>query len=463
MYRYEHVTGQIREWIAGGVLKPGDRLLSVREMSTKLGFSAVTVYQAYGILEDEGLLEARSRSGFYVKRLSRQLPEFSDLLEDPSNNEAVHGSDMPMPRYRRHVADGLGSLSISDDLLPDDELFRLMSTNLRWERARREPAGWQGLDTLREAIVKRSAVNLANVRARDIIVTNGLYTSIGVCLDLLAPAGAKILVETPMDAAIVSAVLARNLVPVEIYSHPRFGVDPEQFQYLIDSNDIAACILSPYNHAPTGVSYSLDVARKIAEAATRRRVPIIENLAGQDLLYGAVAQDLSQFDAQNLIIRVGDLSDTLGPRFGLGWISLPRRDHWKVQLPDQPMAGQWARQKAISAFLSSRSYERHLRRLRENLSARALRGLALIFQHFPENCTVSRPASGYLCWVRGPKAFNAVELEHVAQERSASFSPGPLFSVSRAFGNFIALNLSHAWTEERERELINIARLLSCP
>ncbi len=462
MFRYEVVTAQVREWIAAGVLKQGDRLLSVREMSVKLGFSAVTVHQAYGVLQDEGLIESRPRSGFYVAEQSRQLPEFTDPLDGPSADDPSAGADFAMPRDRNQLAgDGLGSAFISDDLSPHDELYRLMTANLRWENAKMQQVGWQGLEALREAIGKRIAVNAVNARARDILVTSSLHSSVGVCLDLLAPEGSKVLVETPTDTAIVSSVLARKLIPVEIYSHPLFGVDPEQYQYLMENNEIAACIVSPCNHSPTGVSYRIDVARRIAEVAARHRVPIIENLSGQELTYGAVPYDLAQFDARNIVVRAGGYADSLGPRFGVGWVSLPRREHWKVKLRESNLAGEWARQKAIAAFLSGRGFDRHVRNLRETVSARTRRGLALIFQHFPESCTVSRPPGGYMCWVRGPKGFNAVESERLAREVNASFSPGPLFSVTRAFGNFIALNLSHAWTEEREQQLVSVARLLS--
>lgn len=462
MFRYEVVTGQVREWIVAGVLKPGDRLLSVREMSVKLGFSPVTVHQAYGMLQDEGLIEARPRSGFYIAEQSRQLPEFGDPLDGPPAEETSHGADFPLPRDRNQLlGGGLGSAFISDDLAPYDELYRLMVANLRWENAKLEMASWQGLDVLREAIVRRSATTASNARARDILVTSSLQSSVGVCLDLLVPEGAKILVETPTDTAIVSSVLSRNITPVEIYAHPRFGVDPEQFQYLMEHNDIAACIVSPCNHAPTGISYPLEVARRIAETASQHRVPIIENLSGQELAYGAVPYDLSQFDRRNTVVRVGGVIDSLGPRFGLGWISLPRRDHWKVELREPRLAGEWARQKALATFLSGRSYERHLRRLRETVGVRTRKGLALIFQHFPDNCTVSRPAGGYMCWIRGPKNFDSVASERLARERGTSFSPGPLFSVTRAFGNFIALNLSNPWTEEREQELVSLAGILA--
>jgi DNA-binding transcriptional MocR family regulator len=64
---------------------------------------------------------------------------------------------------------------------------------------------------------------------------------------------------------------------MEIYSHPTTGIDPEQFEYLLEQGGIAACLLMPVNHYPTGVTYSQETMRRIVEAAAARGVPIIEN------------------------------------------------------------------------------------------------------------------------------------------------------------------------------------------
>jgi DNA-binding transcriptional MocR family regulator len=88
------------------------------------------------------------------------------------------------------------------------------------------------------------------------------------------------------------------------------------------------------------------------------------------------------------------------------------------------------------------------------------KGLSILFQRFPESCTVSRPSGGYFCWVRGPKAFNAVATAKLAMADGVSFAPGPLFSITRSFGNFMALNLSYAWTPDRERKIERIGELL---
>ena len=466
MYRYESVAGQVREWIATGTLKPGDRLLSVRDMAVKLGYSTVTVHQAYGVLQIEGLLEVRPRSGFFISDSARQLPEFAsepaDFSPEDTEPEAV---DALLSDFDDLPREGLAGTAISSDLTPAVELYRLMSSALRREVARHEEVPWQGLDALREVIARRLGAWAPSRRMRDITVTPDVAAALDLCLNLLAKPGEKVLVETPTDPATVTALLGRGLGIVEIYSHPRFGLDPDQLEYLLDTQDIAVCILSPINHVPTGVSYSLDVAQRLVDITGRRSVPIIENLAAQALLYNddAPVFDLTAFDTRNLVFQIGGFAGTLGPRFGVGWVALPGKYRLNPSVPAWPRhgaAGQWAHQRAIADFVGKRSYDRHLHVLQQTLAARVRKGMSLISQRFPDTCTVSRPSGGYMCWVRGPKNFSALSTSSRRRDRP-TFIPGPMYSVTRAFGNFLALNLSSAWTPQREDDLMDISRMLA--
>src|SRR5262252_3461987 len=74
-YRYEQLIGFIRRLIDGGALAPGARLPSLREISLQRKVSISTVLQAYRRLEDQGAIEARPQSGFYIARkASSSLP-----------------------------------------------------------------------------------------------------------------------------------------------------------------------------------------------------------------------------------------------------------------------------------------------------------------------------------------------------------------------------------------------------
>ena len=67
--KYAYLAASIKQDILSGALKAGTRLPAKRPLAAHLGISVVTVEAAYGQLLDEGYLEARNRSGFYVNPL----------------------------------------------------------------------------------------------------------------------------------------------------------------------------------------------------------------------------------------------------------------------------------------------------------------------------------------------------------------------------------------------------------
>lgn len=462
LYRYETVAAHIREWISSGLLRPGDRLLSIRELSSKLGYSTVTVHQALTALQDEGILYVEPRSGFYVSTTARRLPEFAPESDfEPSPMGVNHAADFASGSSSLKADEAFSVVSLSEDLTPSAELYRLMSTNLRWEGAKGESVPQFGVPALCLAVAKRVIDRAPSRRIRDIVITANKRQALETCLDILLPRPGKVLVETPTDARIVQALLKRNVEIVEIYSHPKLGLDPYQFEHLTRVNDIALCILSLTNHIPTGISYSESVTRRISQVITARDIPIIEDLPSQGIAHAESAVGLTEFDTKSAVFRIGSFSDTLGDRFGLGWIAVPEKYHSNIRhTPMQNIAGEWSRQKAVADFLSRRSYDKHIKSTKEMVSTRLHKGISVLSQTFPENCTVSRPSSGYMCWVRGPKEFNSFSL---MREKSLMnfFAPGPLFSCTRAFGNFFALNLSHPWTSEREEVLTRLGQILA--
>ncbi len=72
---YRQIMRQITEAIAGGVLKPGDKLDSHRDLSEQLVIAPLTVKKAYDELEALGYIETqRGRGTFVCARLPRINP-----------------------------------------------------------------------------------------------------------------------------------------------------------------------------------------------------------------------------------------------------------------------------------------------------------------------------------------------------------------------------------------------------
>ncbi len=89
---YEKVRGDI----VRGVYKNGEKLPSKRALSDKTGYSVITVEHAYGLLADEGYIEARQRSGYFVIYLEKDT--FGVPEEEPRNfPEVLPEDDVSFP------------------------------------------------------------------------------------------------------------------------------------------------------------------------------------------------------------------------------------------------------------------------------------------------------------------------------------------------------------------------------
>ena len=65
---YVQIVQQVRQALLAGVLCPGDRLPTVKDVVTELAINPNTVLKAYRELEREGLVEARQGVGTFALR-----------------------------------------------------------------------------------------------------------------------------------------------------------------------------------------------------------------------------------------------------------------------------------------------------------------------------------------------------------------------------------------------------------
>ena len=90
---YLQIVSQIKHLVAGGRLKIGERLPTVRQLATDLHLNPNTVARAYNQLIEEGLIAAQQGRGTYVyqmppssenrkSRRERVILEVDELLRD---------------------------------------------------------------------------------------------------------------------------------------------------------------------------------------------------------------------------------------------------------------------------------------------------------------------------------------------------------------------------------------------
>jgi GntR family transcriptional regulator len=112
------ITDQIRRSVAGGLLAPGDRLPSVRELAARILVNPNTVAKVYRDLERDGLLETRRGDGTYVS------PEATSMAE--ADRRRILAETLAA------VARDVRAFGLSDKAALG--LFREVLTNRRRER-----------------------------------------------------------------------------------------------------------------------------------------------------------------------------------------------------------------------------------------------------------------------------------------------------------------------------------------
>jgi len=94
MTLYERLAEEIALLISSGVLRPGERIPSVRATCRSRNMSPATVMHAYGLLEDRGLISTRRRSGYYVSALLPPLPPEPQVSRPSRRTVAVDVNEL---------------------------------------------------------------------------------------------------------------------------------------------------------------------------------------------------------------------------------------------------------------------------------------------------------------------------------------------------------------------------------
>ena len=68
---YSQIVDGLSQQITAGILQPGDRLPSVRELASQLAINPITIQRAYRELEAGGWVESQAGRGCYVKGLGQ--------------------------------------------------------------------------------------------------------------------------------------------------------------------------------------------------------------------------------------------------------------------------------------------------------------------------------------------------------------------------------------------------------
>lgn len=458
MKRYERHADALAQLIHSGALAPGDRMPSVREASRTRGISPSTVFAAYYLLEAQGLIHARPRSGYYVSGARPAAPGGERPAEplpsrSASTSTGVAISDLVfevLGLARDSALVPLGSAFPGPELFPLERLARCLSGGMR----RLDPASIvqslpPGDERLRQHIAVRYGLHGTPVDVEEILITNGAMEALNLCLEAVTQPGDVVVVESPTFYAALQALERLNLQALEIATHPREGIDLAALAEALERQPVhqrvKACWLMPSFQNPLGSLMPEGKKRELVALLARHGVPLIEDDVYGELHYGPQRPlPAKAFDTQGLVMHCSSFSKTLAPGYRVGWVAAGRYAKAVQRLKLMTtLSAATPSQMALSEYLAQGGYDRHLRQLRRSLAQQQAVALAGVAAHFPPGTRVSRPEGGYFLWVELPPAINALDLHRHALQHGISLAPGQLFSADQRFAHCVRINYGH--------------------
>lgn len=466
MKRYEKLADDMAAMISSGLLQAGERLPSVRQACQRFAVSPATVFKAYYLLENKGLVRAKEKSGYYV--LPQQSAANSlEVTAETVQSTPVAVSDLVfslLDSVRHRDIIPLGSAFPNPKLFPIQRLARSAATAIRLMDGQALIADMpQGVVELRRVIAQRYALVDVAATVDEIIVTTGAMEALNLCLQAVTKAGDYVAIESPAFYASLQVLERLQLKAVEIPVDSEQGMDLAVLADALQQYPIKACWSMPSFQNPTGASLSDDNKQALIQLLAAHQVPLIEDDVYHELYFADTPpKPAKAFDGDGWVMHCSSFSKSLAPGYRVGWVHAGRF-HQQVQRlklmttisPSIPA------QVTIADYLQHGGYERHLRHLRQQLQQQYELMCAAILELFPQGTRVSQPAGGYFLWVECADHINSLAVFDQALAQGISIAPGPMFSATQGLKPCIRLNYGALVAEEIRPAIARLAEIIA--
>lgn len=338
---YLQLYHQLRGDIVSGVYPNGKKLPSKRLLAEQTGVSVITVEHAYAILCDEGYLEPRERSGYFVSYSAadcfpvaepdsvRQLPSARDLADDFPFSV--------LAKTMRRVLSEYG------------ESILVKSPN-------------NGCTELRKAIAAYLArCRGINVAPSQIVIGSGAEYLYGLIVQLLGRERVFAL-ENPSYEKIRRVYLA-NGVTCDML---RLGGDGIRTSELART-DASVLHVTPFHSFPSGITASAGKRSEYIRWAHSRGGYIVEDDFDSEFTLSSKAEDtLFSLEPKRSVLYLNTFSKTIAPSMRLGYMVLPESltDAFEQSVGFYSCTVPVFEQYVLAELLSNGDFERHINRVR---------------------------------------------------------------------------------------------------
>lgn len=342
----------LKAQIINGRLKPGEGLLSTRELAKQLAVSRNTVCEAYDMLSAEGFIISRQGAptriaeGLYLEK-SPVLEQPEEIIKPEPHFLADFRTGQPDLRYfpRRQW---LQFLLKASEKMPLDQLGYV---------------GPQGITQLREEIAAWLFRSRGlEVNPQNMFITGGATQGLHLLADLISAEGKEILVEDPCHIGMLRVLQGKGYpvrpVPVDIH-----GMQTDH----LEGKGACAVYVTPSHQFPLGGILPAGRRAALIRLARENSLYLLEDDYDSEFRYcGAPVAPLYSMDPQR-VIYIGTFSKILFPALRIGYVVLPRQLHesWRHLRTYADVQNPPFEQAALAEYLHTRRIDRHVQQMRK--------------------------------------------------------------------------------------------------
>ena len=338
---YMQLYEQLRRDIAAGMYPCGVKLPSKRLLAEETGVSVITVEHAYTLLAEEGYIESRERSGYFVIYRADDFSPVRDSVPRSVPPRHLHTAAVTFPfsvlaRTMRRVLGERG-----EDIL-------VKSPN-------------HGSEELRGAIAAYLARRHGmTVEPRQIVIGSGaeyLYSLLSQMFD-----GQTFALEDPSYDKI-RRVYEANGISCELLRMEADGIASDA---LADST-AGVLHVTPFNSFPSGITAGASKRAEYLRWAARRGGYIVEDNYDSELTVSTKNEDpLFTLSEDERVIYLNTFSRTVAPSMRVGYMVLPTSllARFEAAVGFYSCTVPMFEQYVLAELLNSGDFERHIHRVR---------------------------------------------------------------------------------------------------
>lgn len=446
----QQLYSRVRDLILSGELSGGVRMPSSRVLAEELGIARNTVAAAFEQLQSEGYLVSKVGSG---TRVSDRLPDElmkaygrpADVPAQPPDNLGISDRAAQLMAIEGVVVSWLPAFSPglpAIDEFPYAAWSKLVAQE--WQRAgigsMNNDAG--GYWPLRSQIAEYvSSARGVQADADQVIIVTGNREGTELVGQVLLNPGDAAIVEEPGYAGTKSAL---SVSGIRLLTSPvdEHGMDISR---ATDAHRAARLLcIAPSHQYPLGFTTSLERRLEILNWCKQNSCWILEDDYDSEFRYrGRPLPALASLDPSADIIYVGTFSKTLLPSIRIGYLIVPKRLIQAFVRTKLAMSGPTTiiSQRAISSFIESGMFYRHLRVMRRIYAERRSALEKALRKHLP-------------CLVIPPQEEAGLFMVTLFAENTFTLSDVAIAAEAKAIGIYVVPLSLHYLEAQRKSGLI---------